>query len=91
MSSRRQGSRGFLLTNEVLSAVQACGLDPYLGSLHEVAYGRPSLACDLVEEYRAFLADRMVLAVLNRKAVSPGDFVYRKSGPKTFADEKDME
>ncbi|MBW2103912.1 MAG: CRISPR-associated endonuclease Cas1, partial [Deltaproteobacteria bacterium] len=41
-----------LLTNEVLSAVTACGLDPYLGSLHEVSYGRPSLACDLVEEYR---------------------------------------
>ncbi|MBF0211920.1 MAG: CRISPR-associated endonuclease Cas1, partial [Desulfamplus sp.] len=38
-----------LLTNEVLSAIKICGLDPYRGSLHEISYGRPSLACDLVE------------------------------------------
>lgn len=80
-----------LLTNEVLSAIQACGLDPYLGALHEVAYGRPSLACDLVEEYRAFLGDRLVLGVLNRKAVSPDDFVFRKAAPKSFVDKEDME
>ncbi len=79
-----------LLTNEVMSAIQACGLDPYLGSLHDIAYGRPSLACDLVEEYRAFLGDRLVLAVLNRKAVSPDDFVYRSTEKKTYADEEDM-
>lgn len=38
-----------LLTNEVISAIKTCGLDPYLRSLHEISYGRPSLACDLVE------------------------------------------
>ncbi|RLB07408.1 MAG: CRISPR-associated endonuclease Cas1 [Deltaproteobacteria bacterium] len=79
-----------MLTNEVLSAINACGLDPYLGSLHEVAYGRPSLACDLVEEYRCFLGDRFVLALVNRKAVSPGDFVCRRSVPDNFVDEEDM-
>jgi CRISP-associated protein Cas1 len=30
-----------LLTNEVISAIKTCGLDPYLGSLHEISYGRP--------------------------------------------------
>jgi len=79
-----------LLTNEVLSAIKACGLDPYLGSLHAVSYGRPSLACDLVEEYRSFLGDRLVLGLVNRKAVRPEDFVYRKAPPKTFVDEEDM-
>ena len=58
-----------LLTNEVLSAIQAGGLDPYLGALHEPLRGRLSLACDLVEEYRNFLGDRLVLGLINRKVI----------------------
>jgi len=79
-----------LLTNEVLSAIKARGLDPYLGSLHEISYGRPSLACDLVEEYRCFLGDRLVLGLLNRKAVVKDDFVYRKRAQSNYVDEEEM-
>ncbi len=79
-----------LLTNEVLSALKACGLDPYMGALHEISYGRPSLACDLVEEYRCFLGDRLVLGLVNRRAVGPGDFVIRKGTPANFVDEDEM-
>lgn len=79
-----------MLTNEVLSAINACGIDPYIGSLHEVSYGRPSLACDLVEEYRAFLGDRLILGLINRKALCPDDFVYRKNAPANFVDEAEM-
>lgn len=79
-----------VLTNEVLSAIQRVGLDPYLGSLHEVSYGRPSLACDLVEEWRVFLADRLVLGLLNRKALTPDDFVYRPSDQIAYADEEEL-
>jgi len=79
-----------LLTNEVLSAINICGMDPYMGSLHEISYGRPSLACDLVEEYRCDLGDRLVLSLINRKMVNPEDFVYKKRSPVTFIDEKEM-
>jgi CRISPR-associated protein Cas1 len=79
-----------LLTNEVLSAVKVCGLDPYMGSLHEISYGRPSLACDLVEEYRAVLGDRLVLGLINRRMIGSGDFIRRKNAPKSFADEAEM-
>ena len=79
-----------LLTNEVLSAITASGLDPYMGALHEIAYGRPSLACDLVEEYRSFLGDRLVLGIINRRMITPDDFVYRKSPPANFIDEHEM-
>lgn len=79
-----------LLTNEVLSAVNACGLDPYLGALHEISYGRPSLACDLVEEYRPFLGDRLVLGLINRKSIRIDDFVYRKGAPSEYVDEQEM-
>lgn len=70
-----------MLTNEVLSAIKTCGLDPYMGALHEIAYGRPSLACDLVEEYRCPLGDRLVLSLINRKVVSPSDFIVKSPGP----------
>ncbi|MDW7774377.1 MAG: CRISPR-associated endonuclease Cas1 [Desulfobulbaceae bacterium] len=65
-----------LLTNEVLNGIRCAGLDPYLGALHEVASGRPALACDLVEEWRIF-AERLVLTLINRRVIQPGDFVYR--------------
>lgn len=65
-----------LFTNEVVNGIKSCGLDPYLGSLHEIVSGRPSLACDLVEEWRVF-AERLVLTLINRKVVDPVDFIYR--------------
>jgi CRISP-associated protein Cas1 len=79
-----------LLTNEVLTAIKVVGLDPYLGSLHTVDYGRPSLACDLVEEWRSFLGDRLVLTLINRRVISPGDFVYRPTGCTDAVDEEDL-
>jgi len=79
-----------LLTNEVLSAIKAWGLDPYMGSLHEISYGRPSLACDLVEEYRAFLGDRFVLGLINRKVIRADDFVFRPNAPSSYRDEEEM-
>ncbi len=79
-----------LLTNEVLSAIKTCGLDPYLGALHDMSYGRPSLACDLVEEYRSFLGDRLVLGLVNRQVVKPEDFIYREPPPAEFVDEEEM-
>jgi len=79
-----------LITNEVLSAIKTAGLDPYMGAFHEIRYGRPSLACDLMEEYRPFIGDRLVLGLINKKAVRPDDFIIRPDAPKTFSDEKDM-
>ncbi|MEA2059528.1 MAG: CRISPR-associated endonuclease Cas1 [Thermodesulfobacteriota bacterium] len=79
-----------LLTNEVLSAIKISGLDPYMGSLHEISYGRPSLACDLVEEYRCIIGDRLVLSLLNRKMIKPGDFDYKNTADISFTDEQEM-
>jgi CRISPR-associated protein Cas1 len=79
-----------LLTLEVLTAVKIVGLDPYLGTLHEVDYGRPSLACDLVEEWRSFLGDRLVLSLINRRVVGPDDFVVREVDHPDGVDEEDL-
>ena len=54
-----------ILLSECLSAIQAAGLDPCLGFLHGLSYGRPSLALDLLEPYRAPMADLLALHLLN--------------------------
>lgn len=63
-----------LLANAVETAVHVVGLDPYLGALHEVSYGRPSLVCDLMEEYRGIIIDPLVVAAVNRKSFTRDDF-----------------
>jgi CRISPR-associated protein Cas1 len=68
-----------LWTSDCRGACEAAGLDPQLGFLHAVRPGRPALALDLVEEFRPF-ADRLVLSLINRKQVSPTDFVERDGG-----------
>jgi CRISPR-associated protein Cas1 len=73
-----------MFTNEVLNGIKRAGLDPYLGALHEIAHGRPSLACDLVEEWRVF-AERLVLTLVNRRVVRPGDFVRQKGEEEGYS------
>ncbi len=66
-----------LITNALHAAVQTVGLDPYVGFLHEVAYNRPALALDLVEEFRP-VVDGIVLWACNSGQVTPEHF---RSGP----------
>jgi len=63
-----------LLRHDVQGAINIVGLDPYLGYLHTQRYGRPSLALDVMEEFRPLVVDSMVLSALNRKALTPDDF-----------------
>jgi len=49
-----------LLTTELTGALAAQGLDPFVGVLHDLDYGRPSLALDLLEEFRQPIIDRLV-------------------------------
>jgi CRISP-associated protein Cas1 len=63
-----------LLMNEVLTACQVVGFDPYLGFLHMDRYGRPALALDLMEEFRPVIVDSLVLSFINRRMVEPEDF-----------------
>ncbi|RLA87450.1 MAG: CRISPR-associated endonuclease Cas1 [Deltaproteobacteria bacterium] len=64
-----------LLFNAMLAAVSLVGFDPYLGCLHTVEYGRPSLALDLMEEWRPIIIDTLVLSVFNLKTITREDFV----------------
>jgi len=62
-----------LLHREAVHAAYAHGLDPYLGALHSPAYGRESLACDLVEPLRSEV-DRWIGAGLHDGVWRPEHF-----------------
>ena len=68
-------SLGYVLVgNELQALLDAIGFDPYLGIFHQLDYGRPSLALDLLEELRAPLIDRWTASLLNLGVLAPADF-----------------
>lgn len=62
-----------LLTSEAGVSAHQAGLDPFVGFLHSLEYGRPSLACDLMEPLRPE-ADRFVLSLFQTKTITLSDF-----------------
>lgn len=64
-----------LISIDVAAALESVGLDPYVGFLHTLRPGRASLALDMMEELRAYLGDRLVLSMINRKQVNKKDFI----------------
>jgi CRISPR-associated protein Cas1 len=69
-----------LLASAVEGTLHLVGLDPYLGYLHLVDYGRPSLALDVMEEFRPVLVDALVLDLGNHRTITPDDFTSRAGG-----------
>ncbi len=69
-----------ILTHNVESAIRAVGLDPYIGFLHQIAYNRPSLALDLVEEFRCIIVDSVVLRCINNNIILPAHFRINPEG-----------
>jgi CRISPR-associated protein Cas1 len=69
-----------LLTHDCRSAAESVGLDPAVGFLHRDRPGRPSLALDLMEELRPAIADRLALALVNRRQLQANDFALQDSG-----------
>jgi len=81
-----------LLANDTAAALETVGLDPYVGFFHTLRPGRTSLALDLMEEMRAYLGDRFVLSLINKRQIAANDFLYQgekgvlltEKGRKTF-------
>lgn len=73
-----------LLRNDCISALTATGLDPFVGYLHTERPNRPSLALDLMEEFRPVLADRLAITLINRRQIDIKDFIIREGGAVEF-------
>ncbi len=76
-----------LLANDCASALEAVGLDSYVGFLHRDRPGRISLALDLMEELRGCMADRFVLTLINNRAILPNHFLQHQNGAVIMTDE----
>jgi CRISP-associated protein Cas1 len=75
-----------LLMHDVRSACEATGLDAAVGFLHRDRPGRPGLALDLMEEFRPYLADRLVMSLINRKQVQRSGFQVLETGAVVMDD-----
>jgi CRISPR-associated protein Cas1 len=68
-----------ILVKDLTITCYALGFDPYWGFYHQPRFGRPALALDLMEPFRALIADSAVLTAINTRMVTLADFV--QSGP----------
>jgi len=69
-----------LLMHDLRSACESVGLDAAVGYLHRDRPGRPGLALDLMEEFRSWLADRLVFSLINRQQLNPSAFQKLENG-----------
>ena len=69
-----------LVRGDCTAALESVGLDPQVGFLHVLRPGRPALALDLMEEFRPAVADRLALALVNRRQLTPAHFEPRPGG-----------
>ena len=69
-----------LLSLEVKSALEATGIDSFVGFFHTDRPGRASMALDIMEELRAYMVDRTVLSMINLGIVTKKDFEQKESG-----------
>lgn len=76
-----------LVRHDCMAALTSIGLDPFVGFLHTDRPNRPSLALDLMEEFRPWLADRLAVTLINRQQIGPKDFNVREGGAVEFTDD----
>lgn len=76
-----------LLAHDIRSALETVGLDPAVGFLHRDRPGRPSLALDLMEEFRPVIADRLVLSMINRRQIVAKGFKKAENGAIVMDDD----
>ncbi len=69
-----------LLTRDCTATLYGVGFDPYLGVFHRPRFGRPALGLDLAEEFRALIADSVVVTLVNNGEMSDRDFTGRHVG-----------
>ena len=79
-----------VLQGHITTAIAAAGLELYAGFLHSDRSGKPSLALDLLEEFRQPIIDRFIAKLFHQKRFSPDDFeesihgYHLKKRKKTF-------
>lgn len=71
-----------LLFQNIHSLVEAHNLHPYCGYLHALRDGHPALVSDLMEEFRAFVVDSLVIYLINSHIIKPSDFEQKENAKR---------
>jgi len=73
-----------ILMNELYGEIENRGLNPYFGFIHRDAEKHPTLASDMMEEWRAIIVDSTVMSLINGHEVSKDGFEYGLDEPGCF-------
>lgn len=79
-----------ILMNEVYAKIEMKGLNPYFGFLHRDAEKHPTLASDLMEEWRAVIVDATVMSMINGHEIEKGDFTFHLEQPGCYLSKNGM-
>ncbi len=66
-----------MLSKDFTVSLMKTGFDPYLGFFHKFKYGKPSLALDLMEEFRPIVGDSVAISLINSGEIDSSDFIRR--------------
>lgn len=66
-----------MLSKDFTISLMKVGFDPYMGFLHRLRYGKPSLALDLMEEFRPIVGDSVAISMINSGEIETKDFIRR--------------
>lgn len=69
-----------IILNEIYGKIEGKGLNPYFGVLHQDREKHPTLASDLMEEWRAVLIDSLAMSLLNGHEIKSDDFYIGEDG-----------
>lgn len=69
-----------LLCHAAVTALEIVQLQPYAGFFHQDRSDRPSLALDLMEEFRPLMVDCLVSSLTNKHMLTMRDFVFSGDG-----------
>ncbi|MGV9172821.1 MAG: CRISPR-associated endonuclease Cas1 [Promethearchaeia archaeon] len=79
-----------VLQGHITTAIAAAGLELYAGFLHSDRSGKPSLALDLIEEFRQPIIDRLIARLLHFKQIKTEDFENSIYGYRLKKDKKSL-
>jgi len=66
-----------ILAKDATVTLLEVGFDPFLGFYHKPRYGRPSLALDVMEEFRPLICDSVTIGLINTEEIHPDNFIKR--------------
>lgn len=77
-----------VLMNEIYGKIEEKGLNPYFGFMHRDAEKHPTLASDLMEEWRAVIIDATVMSIINGNEITKEEFIHNIDEPGCYLNRK---